>query len=80
MPAKRLSVMALRRAKASAGVCVPRSDKVAAAASQLTSLSVTDGAFHLAGGHGTGDEQRQAYKNGTFQQASLILPASLAGP
>ena len=30
-------------------------------------------AFHLARGRGTGDQQRKAYKNGTFQQA---LPRS----
>ena len=43
MPAKRLPVMALRRPNASAGGSVLWSGKLAAAASQLTSLSVMTG-------------------------------------
>ncbi len=43
MPAKRLPVIALRRAKASAGGSLPWSGRLAAAASQSTSLSVTAG-------------------------------------
>ena len=43
MPAKRLPVIALRRAKASAGGSAARPVRLAAAASQLTSLSVMTG-------------------------------------
>ena len=33
-------------------------------------------ALHLLGGRGTGDQQRKANENGTFQSASLALPVS----
>ena len=78
MPAKRFSVKAFNRAKASAGVPVPRSDKLAAAASQFTSLSVTMGLSISLANAGALMSSARVTKTARFSKQVLARPASRA--